>query len=79
MLPAAAQSWLVRVLVVTVEVWPDGDLLRRRVIGTMNLANVSQLADVSNYVGYRDGREIVVEGHERAEGAWALVRKALAQ
>lgn len=64
-------------LVVTVEVWPGGKVLQRRVIGTMNLANVSDLADISNYAGSIDGEFVEVRGHARADGAWELVRKAL--
>ncbi len=65
-------------LVVTVEVWPGGDVLRRHVIGTMNLANVSELDEVSNYEGCLDGaHSFTVRRHRRSDGAWSLVRKAL--
>lgn len=64
-------------LVVTVEVWPNGNVLNRRVIHTMNLANVSQLADVSNYEGFLDDESVEVRNHKRSDGAWALVYKAL--
>lgn len=66
-------------MVVTVEVWPGGRLLRRRVIHTMNLANVSELADVSDYEGAIDGEDLKVVGHNRATGAWKLVQRALEQ
>lgn len=66
-------------MVVTVEVWPGGRVLHRRVIGTLNIGNVSQLADVSDYKCVLDGsKEFKVKGHRRSDGAWALVRKALA-
>ena len=73
-------------LVVTVEVWPNGDILRRKVIGHMTLANRSNLAEQSDYEGYLwpnyvNGDEIhehvTVEGHTRSNGAWELVRKVL--
>lgn len=64
-------------LVVTVEVWPGGNVLRRRVIGTMNLANISELADVSDYEGFLDGKPVEVKGHRRDDGAWKLVHRAV--
>jgi hypothetical protein len=66
-------------LVVTVEVWPGGRMLARRVIGTMNLANISGLADTSDYEGYIDGEPIEITGHLRSTGAWELIRTALNQ
>lgn len=65
------------VLAVTVEVWPGGDLRRRRVIGLLSLANISQLADVSDYTGYLDGEPVSVTGHVRSDGAWKLVHTVL--
>ncbi len=52
-------------------------------IGEMRLVNVSQLAPVSDYRGTvldakGDDRDFVVPGHKRSDGAWELVRKALA-
>lgn len=75
-------------LVVTVEVWPGGNLARRTVVGRMELANVSQLAAVSDYEGHvtdygahrvtsAQRVDIRVEGHVRADGVWELVEKAL--
>ena len=64
-------------LVVSIEVWPGGRMLQRRVIHTMTLANVSDLAEVSDYTGFVDGEPIEVHGHRRADGAWVLVQKAL--
>ncbi len=43
----------------------------------MQLANVSELADLSDYEGYIDGDPVEVKGHVRADGAWELVSKAL--
>ena len=65
-------------LVVTVEVWPGGDMRRRRVVGTMTAANISELAEVSDYEVSIDGEPIVViPKHRRSDGVWALVRRAL--
>lgn len=64
-------------LVVTVEIWPGGSPLRKKVIGAMQLANVSQLAEVSNYEGYLDDSPVAVQDHFRADGAWELVRRAI--
>lgn len=64
-------------LVVTVEVWPGGRPLERRVIGVLNLANVSELADLSDYEGYLDGKRVEVKEHKRSDGAWALIRRVL--
>jgi hypothetical protein len=48
----------------------------------MTLANVSELAECSDYEGFlrqADGtaEHITVQGHFRNRGAWELVRKAL--
>ena len=69
-------------LVVTVEVWPGGDPLRKRNIGSMTLANMSELNECSDYEGFLhhgDGHSdhITVQGHFRSRGAWELIRKAL--
>lgn len=64
-------------LTVTIEIWGGGSPLRRRVIGILSLANVSDLAEESDYEGYLDGEPIEVKGHNRADGAWKLIQKAL--
>lgn len=64
-------------LVVTIEVWPGGNPIRKRNIGLLTLANISELADVSDYDGCFDGQDIEIRGHPRADGAWALVERAL--
>lgn len=68
-------------LVVTVEVWPGGSPLRKRNIGTLTLANVSELAEVSDYEGILSASTaqipVTVTGHERADGAWKLVQTVL--
>jgi hypothetical protein len=70
-------------LVVRVEVWPGGDLTRVREIGRAGLANVSNLADISDYVGVlTDDRGIqqpvMVRSHARAAGFWPLLARACA-
>lgn len=72
---------------VTISICPGGDESRERVIETLLVANVSALADVSDYVyTFSDDKrdlalwpEGTVEGHPRAEGAWALLRRILLQ
>lgn len=78
-------------LVITAELWPGGDKTRKRTIGEMLIANESELAPVSSYsvaifqaadpgsgaAAWRSA--LVVDGHRRADGAWALVRAILDQ
>jgi len=66
-------------LVVNVEVWPGGDIRRRRVISVMGLANISELAETSDYEGYIDGKYVEYHGHQRSDGTWELIRKLLNQ
>ena len=65
-------------LVVKVEVWPGGDESRAREIGRMDVGNVSDLAEESDYVYRVDGGEWA-DGvhHQRSKGAWVLVRRVL--
>lgn len=62
---------------VTIELVPGGDEDRAHVIEQMTIANISDLADVSDYDyaftergKIRYGRKY---GHHRADGAWDLV------
>lgn len=62
-------------LVITAEVWPGGDPERARRVGTVAAANVSQRAEVSDYVAVTlpdsgDRRALWVPGHRRSDG-WA--------
>lgn len=71
-------------LVVHVEIWPGGDPMAKRQIGMLTVANVSALADVSDYKFLAtDGRSRdktgEVKGHPRAEGFWKLLRRVLEQ
>lgn len=67
---------------VRLEIVPGGDERRVREIGKLEICNVSELADVSNYCFqiWTDGRcqtTSIVSNHVRSDGAWALVRKAI--
>jgi hypothetical protein len=69
-------------LMIKVELWPGGRPEGRREIARATIANVSELADVSNYVVVRGddfGRfeAVSVDGHRRSAGVWALVARAL--
>jgi hypothetical protein len=78
------------VLRITVEVWPGGDKTRARAIATANVANVSDLADVSDYaVSVTEGHNPVSNTpawsqrghlfqHDRATSVWALIAKVAA-
>src|SRR5262249_37748616 len=62
-------------LVVKIELWPDGDHTRPHEVGRIGIANVSDLADTSDYVAVlRDdtGHEnsLLIQGHQRAAGFW---------
>lgn len=66
---------------VTIELVPGGDEDRAHVIEQMTIANVSNLADVSDYdIAMTDGGQRyygTVHDHVRAHGAWELVDRAL--
>jgi hypothetical protein len=69
---------------VTIELIPSGDPTRKRIIRVMEIANMTDLSDLSDYkvtaTGERssDRREGVVRGHERRRwGPWKLVDKAI--
>jgi hypothetical protein len=75
---------------VTVEIWPGGIAELRRTLGLMNIANTSNLADVSSYEVYAsegDNRlagtkarncKTVIERHDRRQSVWALIEVACA-
>ena len=72
---------------VTVEIWPGGDKTRARVVATASVANLSDLADVSDYaVGVTEGHNPVTDPpawsqrgnlfqHDRRTSVWVLVAK----
>ena len=73
---------------VLVELVPGGYAPLRRTIATMNIGNVTDLADVSDYkidaieaanplAGTRPrSGTCVVSGHDRRQSVWALIAKA---
>lgn len=69
-------------LVITAEVWPGGNPTGARRIGTVAAANVTGLADVSDYVVVAmldagDRRALWVPGHRRSDGWASLAARAL--
>lgn len=75
-------------LIITIDLIPGGYESFRRTIGSMRIANVSNLADVSDYVvdiieganplvGTRArNARCTVERHDRRQTIWALLAKA---
>jgi hypothetical protein len=68
-------------LVVKLEVWPNGKEIGKQEIGRLDIGNITRLSEMSDYIyrfrgsaGVADG---MVEAHERAKGAWELVRRVL--
>lgn len=67
-------------MIVSIEIWPGGDKLRRKEIHTMSVANISDLSEISNYMYSIDAcTPNIIKGHHRSDGAWELVRKILNQ
>jgi hypothetical protein len=77
-------------IIVTVTIVPGGFMPRRRDIGTLRIANLSDLAPISDYsvdvveaanplagTPARIG-ECRIERHYRAQSVWALVERAAA-
>ena len=75
-------------LVVTIDIVSGGHTLRRKTIATMKIGNISNLADVSDYIidaleepntligtGPRSARTFV-RGHDRRQHVWPLLAKA---
>lgn len=69
---------------VTIEMIPAGDPTKKRTIRVMEIANMTDLSDLSDYkitaTGERssDKRVGTVRGHERRRwGPWKLVDKAI--
>jgi hypothetical protein len=77
-------------LIVRVELLPGGDPSRRRVIGLLEIANVSNLSETSSYAveaeeaaNHLTGTparmaSIRIDGHRRAQPVWALIHRAVA-
>jgi hypothetical protein len=78
------------VLRVTVELFPGGLQSQRRTLATMDIGNISGLADRSDYTvhiaeadnsvtGQRGWSSSgTIFGHDRRQSVWALVEKAAA-
>lgn len=76
---------------IIVEILPNGHRELRRTIASMNVGNLSDLADVSDYtVDAMEGANPVagtpsrsttctVVGHDRRTSVWSLVEKAAAE
>ncbi|EKS31111.1 hypothetical protein [Afipia felis] len=74
-------------LQITIEIWPGGDKTRARVLATSSVANLSDLADVSDYaVRVSEGYNHITNSapyslcgkifqHDRKSSVWALVAK----
>ena len=75
---------------VTIEIWPGGDKARARAIAIASVANISELAEVSDYaVSVTEGENPIsstppwsrrghVFQHDRRSSVWALVAKVAA-
>jgi len=71
-------------LVVTVELWPGGHPARAKEIVSIEIANISDLADVSDYMvraqatGWGDipptHESFTIEGHPRRQSVFALLK-----
>lgn len=70
-------------LVTNVEVWPGGDIRRRRVVTMLQIVNESNLASDSDYTyNFTDPYRTLATNdklihHIREDGAWELIRKVL--
>jgi hypothetical protein len=69
---------------ITIELVPNGDFTKKRILRIMDIANMTGLADVSDYnvevVGENGSHKKsgAVRGHDRKKlGAWALVARAI--
>ena len=72
---------------ITVEIWPGGDETRAHAVAIANVANVSDLANVSDYaVSVSEGYNPVTNAppwsqrgyvfqHDRRTSVWALIAK----
>lgn len=66
---------------VTIELIPGGNWAKRRTLDTISIANVSELADVSDYSVEHEDLELRthdafrVTGHRPDRGMWPLLRE----
>jgi hypothetical protein len=73
---------------VTIEIWPGGCKARAHEVARMDIANISELAPISDYAIWASsgahrpsGKPAfeargIIEGHRRKDSIWALVAKA---
>jgi hypothetical protein len=78
-------------LIVRIELVPGGLSPMRRPIGTVQISNVSELADISNYkLLAMEGMnpltgtsarmaECILVGHDRRQSVWRLIEAAAAE
>jgi hypothetical protein len=70
-------------LVVTVELWPFGDVHRARVLGVMGIANIGGDVEIADYIVVRQGDGTtgigVIRGYHRDIGFWPLLAQAAAE
>lgn len=76
-------------LVVKVEVWPGGNEVGKREIAEMRLGNISNLADVSDYIGIATENSnpalnipatkhtFKIHSYPRKQSVWNLIRLVL--
>lgn len=67
---------------VIVEIHPNGNMSMKREIACIDIANVSELAEVSDYVihaalEHGESIRVHVRGHHRGDGWMPLVRRAI--
>ncbi len=75
-------------LVITIDILPGGDPQRRKTIASMRIDNISDLADISDYVvqgleevdtltgSHLRSARTFVRGHDRLQQVWPLIAKA---
>lgn len=68
------------------EVWPGGSLIRAKEIAQIKIANISELADISDYIveAQETGdavlgipqslKTVTIEGHPRRQSVFALLK-----
>jgi len=78
-------------LLITIDLLPGGHASHRRTVASMQIANITDLADISDYhIGAIEGANpltgtpprsatCLVAGHERNQTVWALVAKAASE
>jgi hypothetical protein len=78
-------------LLITIDLLPGGHASHRRTLASMQIANITGLADISDYhIGAIEGANpltgtpprsttCIVTGHDRNQAVWALVAKAASE